>query len=115
VRYEQDLAYRDYFERELPQHELLGELLRERLLYYPAVTREPFRNQGRLTELLGSGRMAETLGLPPIDPARDRFMICGSPQMLADLRALLDSRGFEASPRIGSAGHYVFERAFVEK
>ncbi|MDQ1118754.1 MULTISPECIES: ferredoxin--NADP reductase [Pseudoxanthomonas] len=115
VRYEQDLAYRDYFERELPQHELLGELLRERLLYYPAVTREPFRNQGRLTELLGSGQMAQTLGLPPIDPARDRFMICGSPQMLADLRTLLDSRGFEASPRIGSPGHYVFERAFVEK
>jgi ferredoxin--NADP+ reductase len=35
--------------------------------------------------------------------------------MLADLRALLDSRGFEASHRIGNAGHYVFERAFVEK
>ena len=115
VRYEQDLAYRDYFERELPQHELLGELLRERLLYYPAVTREPFRNQGRLTELLGSGRMAETLGLPPIDPARDRFMICGSPQMLADFRELLDGRGFTAAPRIGTAGQYVFERAFVEK
>ena len=79
------------------------------------MTREPFANQGRLTQLLESGEMQKTLGLDTIDPANDRFMICGSPQMLADLRTLLDSRGFETSPRIGSPGHYVFERAFVEK
>jgi ferredoxin--NADP+ reductase len=42
-------------------------------------------------------------------------MICGSPQMLADFRRILDQRGFTASPRIGTAGEYVFERAFVEK
>ncbi len=115
VRFEQDLAYRDYFEKQLPQHEFLGETIREKLLYYPAVTREDFANRGRLTELMDSGAMQRTLGLPALDPANDRFMICGSPQMLADLRALLDARGFEASPRIGSPGHYVFERAFVEK
>ena len=42
-------------------------------------------------------------------------MICGSPQMLADFRAILDGRGFAAAPRIGMPGQYVFERAFVEK
>jgi ferredoxin--NADP+ reductase len=42
-------------------------------------------------------------------------MICGSPSMLADFRRILDGRGFAASPKIGVAGHYVFERAFVEK
>ena len=42
-------------------------------------------------------------------------MICGSPQMLADFRALLDARGFSAAPRIGTPGQYVFERAFVER
>jgi len=115
VRYEKDLAYRDYFEHGLLNHELLGEILREKLMYYPAVTREPFANRGRLTELMASGEMQRTLGLPPLDPANDRFMICGSPQMLSDLRTLLDARGFEASHRIGSPGHYVFERAFVEK
>ncbi|MFT4256350.1 MAG: ferredoxin--NADP reductase [Pseudoxanthomonas sp.] len=115
VRYQKDLAYRDYFERELPQHEVLGELVRDRLLYYPAVTREPFRNHGRLTELLGSGEAARTLGIEPLDPKHDRAMICGSPQMLADFRTLLDARGFTASPRIGQVGDYVFERAFVEK
>jgi ferredoxin/flavodoxin---NADP+ reductase len=114
VREIADLAYRDYIERELPRHELLGELVSGRLLYYPAVTREPFATQGRLTTLLASGAMSATLGLPPIDPARDRFMLCGSPRMLADFRAILDARGFRASPRIGTPGEYVFERAFVE-
>ncbi|MBN8799280.1 MAG: ferredoxin--NADP reductase, partial [Stenotrophomonas nitritireducens] len=115
VRFERDLAYRDYFEKELFEDEILGDIVRDKLLYYPAVTREPFRNQGRLTTLIESGEMPRTLGLPAFDPANDRFMICGSPQMLADLRSVLDARGFEVSPRIGSPGHYVFERAFVEK
>ena len=115
VRHAEDLAYRDYFEKELPQHEFLGETIREKLLYYPAVTREDFVHQGRLTDLMASGAMMDSLGIEPLDAAHDRAMICGSPQMLADFRALLDGRGFTAAPRIGTAGQYVFERAFVEK
>ena len=120
VRGARDLAYRDYIERELPQHEFLGDTIRDRLLYYPAVSREPFvhagrDHRGRITTLLDSGLVAEAFGLDPLDPDRDRAMICGSPQMLADFRAILDARGFTASPRIGTPGQYVFERAFVEK
>jgi ferredoxin--NADP+ reductase len=115
VRSEKDLAYRDYFEKELPQHEFLGETIREKLLYYPAVTRHEFANHGRLTDLMATGQMTESLGIEPLDAEKDRAMICGSPQMLADFRALLDGRGFTAAPRIGTPGQYVFERAFVEK
>ena len=115
VRYEKDLAYREYFEKTLAEDEILGDIVRDKLLYYPAVTREDFVNQGRLTTLMENGDMPRALGLPDFDPANDRFMICGSPQMLADLRQVLDTRGFEVSPRIGQPGHYVFERAFVEK
>ena len=115
-----DLAYRDYIERELPNHALLGELIRDQLLYYPAVSREDFmhgghNHRGRITEMLESGRIQDELGLEPLDAAHDRAMICGSPQMLADLRAILEARGFTAGPRIGTPGEYVFERAFVEK
>ena len=78
VRYEKDLAYRDYFEKELREHEFLGEMIGDKLLYYPAVTREPFANQGRLTQLMESGEMQRTLGLPELSPENDRAMICGS-------------------------------------
>lgn len=115
VRSVGDLAYRAYIERELPHHEHLGEIIASRLLYYPVVSREDFAHRGRLTGLMDSGRMMDDLRLPPLDHARDRAMICGSPQMLADFRRILDARGFSAAPRIGTPGEYVFERAFVEK
>ena len=84
------------------------------------VTREDFEfegndHRGRLTAHMESGRMMQVLGLEPLDPEHDRAMICGSPQVLADIRSLLDARGFTPAPRIGVPGHYVFERAFVEK
>jgi ferredoxin--NADP+ reductase len=115
VRNISDLAYYDYIRNELPHHEYLGPQIARQLRYYPAVSREPFDNHGRLTTLMETGRMAQDLGLPPINPDTDRAMICGSPQMLADFRRILDGRGFVAAPKIGVPSHYVFERAFVEK
>jgi ferredoxin--NADP+ reductase len=115
VRQVSDLAYHDYLTQELPNHELLGEQIRRQLVYYPTATREPFRYNGRLTELINSGKLFADLGLPSFTPDDDRAMLCVSPSMLADKRALLDARGFQASPHIGTPGHYVFERAFVER
>lgn len=99
----------------LRQHELLGADVRGALSYYPTVTREPHANRGRLTTLLESGRLYRDLGLPPLDPATDRVMVCGSPAMLTDVCALLDARGFALSPHIGAPGDYVIERAFVTR
>lgn len=114
VRHVSDLGYREYIENELPQHELVGDDVKQKLKYYPTVTREPFRNQGRLTDLLASDKLPSDLGLPPLDPAHDRVMICGSPAMLADTVGLLEARGFEEGSSDGR-GHYVIERAFVQK
>jgi ferredoxin/flavodoxin---NADP+ reductase len=115
VRQVSDLAYHDYLTHELPNHEFLGEQIRKQLVYYPTATREPFRYNGRLTELINSGKLFADVGLHPFTPDDDRAMLCGSPSMLTDTRELLDARGFQASPHIGTPGHYVFERAFVEK
>lgn len=115
VRKVSDLAYTRFITQELPQHEWLGEQVREKLVYHPTVTREEFRIKGRLTDQIADGSLARLSGLPPLDPAVDRFMLCGSPQMLHDTRALLDERGFVVSPRTGEPGDYVIERAFVEK
>ncbi len=87
-------AYGEFIQRELPDHAFLGDLVRGKLIYYPTVTREPFRNRGRLTDLITSNMLSEELGLPPLDCEHDRVMLCGSPSMLSDLRAILDERGF---------------------
>lgn len=115
VRFKDELAYAELIETRLPQHEYLGEMVRERLIYYPTVTRENFRNQGRITTLIESGQLFADIGLPPLNPETDRAMICGSPAMLADISAMLDARGFVISPHTGVAGDYLIERAFVER
>ncbi|AQS50599.1 MAG TPA: ferredoxin--NADP reductase [Paenalcaligenes hominis] len=115
VRYVSELAYRDFIENELPNHEYFGDLIREKLIYYPTVTREPFRNEGRITALINSGKFFTDIGLPEIDPEHDRAMICGSPAMLEDISQLLNDRGLSISPGVGQPGDYVIERAFVEK
>ena len=115
VRWVSELAYRDYIENELPNNEFLGEEVRAKLIYYPTVTREPFRNQGRQTDLVTSGKLFADIGEPPLDPATDRGMICGSPHMLKDISSMLDGYGFHISPHIGVQGDYVIERAFVEQ
>ena len=115
VRKVDELAYAELIAQELPQHDHLGEQVRDQLVYYPTVTREPFRNQGRLPDLIANGKLCSDIGLPQIDPKRDRAMICGGPAMLKDMRAVLDDAGFTISAGIGQAGDYVIERAFVEK
>lgn len=115
VRQVSELAYADFITKELPQNEFFGDQVREKLIYYPTVTREPFRNQGRVTDLIGNGKLFTDIGLPPLDPEKDRAMVCGSPQMLKDTMLMLDSYGLKISPRSGEPGAYVIERAFVEK
>ncbi|MCY4265530.1 MAG: ferredoxin--NADP reductase [Gammaproteobacteria bacterium] len=114
VRYISELAYESFIQGQLPENEFFGGDVKKKLLYYPTVTREIFRNQGRLTDLMTSGKLFEDLGLdsPSID--HDRFMVCGSTSMLKDTCAILDDWGFEES-RQGIKAHYVIERAFVEK
>ena len=114
VREVAELAYHDYITQELPRHEFLGEMVGAQLLYYPTVTRESFRNTGRITDLLDSGKMFSDLGLPNINPAEDRVMICGSPGMLRDLKAMLEHRGFKEG-NTSVPGDFVIERAFVEQ
>lgn len=115
VRWVSELAYSDFITEELPQHEYFGDLVRDKLIYYPTVTREPFRNQGRMTDLMRSGKLFADIGLPPINPQDDRAMICGSPSMLDETCEVLDSFGLKVSPRMGDPGDYLIERAFVEK
>ncbi|GHD46492.1 ferredoxin--NADP+ reductase [Marinobacter persicus] len=113
VRYVSELAYQEEIEA-LPKNEYFGEMVEGKLHYYPTVTREPFRNEGRLTDAMKSGKITRDLGMPDFDIEQDRFMICGSPSMLKDTCSILNNMGFKEA-RGGDLGHYVIERAFVEQ
>jgi len=108
-----DLGYKDYIENELPHHELVGDQIKSQFHYYPTVTRELFRNQGRNSDLMASGKLFSDLGMPELDSQHDRVMICGSPSMLKDTVSLLEKRGLQEG-NSDHQGQYVIERAFVE-
>jgi len=90
VRKVDDLAYKDFIENELPRNEFFGGDVKNKLIYYPTVTREAFKNKGRLTDLIKSGKLFKDIGLEKMNPVDDRAMICGSPEMLKDTQDLLD-------------------------
>ena len=113
VREVADLNYREMLSDGLPNDADLGELVSPKLIYYPTVTREPFVNQGRITDLIQSGQLFKDIGLPEIDPAQDRLMLCGGPSVLADLKAQLLARGYDEGS-VANPGDFVLERAFVE-
>ena len=114
VRNVNELAYQDYLTKELPAHEFLGEMVTKQLLYYPTVTREAYVNQGRVTTLMDNGKIQQDLSLPAFDRVEDRVMICGSPEMLRDLKHMMESRGFKEG-NTSKPGDFVIERAFAEQ
>lgn len=113
VREVADLNYRRFLSHDLPNDPDLGEWVAPKLIYYPTVTREPFVTEGRITDLIESGRFFDDIGLPPLDRQRDRVMLCGGPSVLADLKAQLLARGYEEGS-VANPGDFVLERAFVE-
>jgi ferredoxin--NADP+ reductase len=113
-RFVNELTYQQLITHELHDNEYFGESVKDKLIYYPAVTREPYKNYGRITTLLESGKLMEDTGMPPLNVEDDRFMLCGSPAMLKSLSEILDQLGFSET-RKSDFREYVIERAFVEK
>ena len=109
-----ELAYADMIEKELPEDEFLGDFVRDKLVYYPTVTREPFRNRGRITDLIEQNALTDDIGLPALNPIDDRVMVCGNQGLNTDIATILKARGFSEGSSSGP-GTYVVERAFVEK
>ena len=94
-------------------NEFFGDIVTEKLIHYPTVTREDYVHQGRITDLIESGKFFADIGQPPLNPDEDRVMICGSPELLRDLVAMLEARGFREGSGADPAS-YVIEKAFVE-
>lgn len=91
---------------------LVGEMAAEKLIYFSSTTREDSEHRGRITDLIENGKLFEAIAREPLDPARDRIMVCGSSAMLADLQTLSEAHGFTEGSN-ARPGEYVVEKAFV--
>jgi ferredoxin/flavodoxin---NADP+ reductase len=107
LRYGQDLV------AAVKSDEILSEIVGDKLRFLGAATREGEPKGERITTMIQNGRLAAELGVPPLDPATDRAMICGSMAMLKDTAALLEAAAFEEGAN-SKPGTYVVERAFVD-
>ncbi|MGV3624529.1 MAG: ferredoxin--NADP reductase [Archangium sp.] len=105
VRHVADLSFSEFFEHTLPEDPYLGELVRQKLDYHPTVTREPFKNRGRITELLREA---------PLSPSTDRVVICGSEAMIKETSAMLEGFGFQGGDS-HERGQFLIEKAFVTR
>lgn len=91
---------------------LIGELTEGRVMLYSTTTREITPRMGRITRLIESGRFYEDAGIEPLNPETDRVMICGSMQMLKDVKELVEKLGF-VEGSLSQPASFVVERAFV--
>ncbi|MGJ3230887.1 MAG: ferredoxin--NADP reductase [Oceanicaulis sp.] len=91
---------------------LVGEFANGKLVYYPSVTREEFARTGRITQLIDEGTIFEELGVPALNPADDRVMICGSMEMIEDCKLRCERAGLTEGSNARPA-EYVVEKAFV--
>jgi len=108
-----ELAYGRTLVESLPEDPLIGEMVGDKLVYYPTTTREDSAHMGRITDNLASGKVFDDLGLPRgLSPEGDRAMVCGSLAFNADVKAVLEGLGLREGAN-SEPREFVVEKAFV--
>ncbi len=107
-----DLEYGRLLVKSLKDDPLIGELVGDKLTYYPTTTREPSAKTGRITDLLTSKDVFKDLEIQAMHPDTDRAMVCGSLGLNTDMKAILESYGLREGANSDPA-EYVVEKAFV--
>jgi len=107
-----ELEYGRQLVESLKDDPLIGDMVAGKLLYYPTTTRENFHHMGRVTDNLASGKVFADLGLPKMNPAEDRAMVCGSLAFNVDVKAILEGFGLVEGAN-SDPKQFVVEKAFV--
>ncbi len=108
-----ELQYGKDLVEEIRNHEILSEIVGDRLVHYATTTREESERTGRMTDLMRSGKLYEDLGISPLNKETDRVMICGSMAMLQDCKKMCEDAGLVEGSN-SQPGEFVIERAFVD-
>ncbi len=107
-----ELTYSQNLINDLVNDPLVGEMVQGKLRLYTTCTREDHPRMGRITTLIENGKLFEDLGVPPLDPACDRAMICGSMEMIQDTKNLMIAAGLTEGSNSAPA-EFVIEKAFA--
>jgi ferredoxin--NADP+ reductase len=107
-----ELKYGQELVESLKNDPLIGELVGDKLKYYPTTTQEQSPKMGRITTLLEDGTVFRDLGIDGIDAETDRAMVCGSMGLNRDLKKILEGFGLREGANSDPA-EYVVEKAFV--
>ena len=107
-----DLSYAQSVIANLEADPVLRSRVRSKLIYYPLVASERSRDGDRIVDLLASREFFGTVNPHSFARETDRIMMCGSEQMLYDLKLFFDVRGFIEGSTL-ERGDYVTEKAFV--
>ena len=108
-----ELAYGADIVKGLPDDPLIGELVGEKLKYYPTTTRETSNITGRISDHIRDGRVFQHLDVPAWSPETDRVMICGNLALNKDIMSLCDAHGLEEGAN-SNPRHFVVEKAFID-
>lgn len=108
-----ELAYGAGIVAALPDDPLIGELVGDKLSYYPTTTREPSDCEGRISDHIRDDRLFDALDLPAWTPETDRVMICGNLALNKDIMALCGDHGLEEGAN-SEPKHFVVEKAFID-
>ncbi|MGE0479931.1 MAG: ferredoxin--NADP reductase [Phycisphaerae bacterium] len=106
-RYARDLGYVDEFDRVCKEDPTVS--------FYPIVTREPEDSpykglRGRVTKLVDDEHWVPTTGLR-LNPADTHVLLCGNPDMINDIQAALEKKGFTLyDKKSNPTGNIHFER-----
>ncbi|MEZ5912005.1 MAG: ferredoxin--NADP reductase [Paracoccaceae bacterium] len=111
-REQAELEYGRQLVESLADDPLIGEFVGDKLKYYPTTTREESARMGRITDNLSSGKVFADLGIPAMDKAHDRAMVCGSLAFNVDVKAVLEGFGLREGAN-SEPLEYVVEKAFV--
>ena len=107
-----ELEYGRQLVESLKDDPLIGDLVGDKLHYYPTTTREPFHHMGRVTDNLTSGKVFADLGLPAMNRDEDRAMVCGSLAFNVDVKKILEDFGLTEGAN-SDPQQFVVEKAFV--
>ena len=109
-RYSQELQYFNTKIKQMTKEVYIRSYAKNKLRFYSSITREPYPYTGRIAWLIKSGTLIADLMTYSLNEM-DRFMVCGSKQMVFNVTNLLKSLKY-VEGATNNPQDFVYEKAY---